>query len=243
MEQHLTRIKTTLDTLKKLIDEIESDEQKENGALSSGSIELGDLPYRVIHLVDNPYSQVIEDEESQYEALKDENERLRARLSLIESGNDANVTMRIDEAVNNAHQIEMLTQMVADYKSREEKILTSLKKTAFGFREACLLLTGYRVDALKDNIYRLQLESACGSDERLFFDIKRDGRVVLMENDYSKRFSRHISTYLRNADSYPAFLAAIILDSFEASNKVMNATQAMDISMSMDTTIIPNYRK
>lgn len=233
---HISKIKITLDALKNIIDEIESDEHNEN------EIELGDLPYRVIHLNSNPYDHIIEEEGKQFESLKKENERLKARLSLIESGNDANVTMRIDEAVNNAHQVEMLNQMVADYRSREDKILTSLKKTAFGFREACRLLTGYRVEALKDNIYRLSLESASNSEERLFFDIKRDGSVVLLENDYSKRFSRHISTYLRNADSYPAFLAAIILDSFESSNQVMNATQAMDISMSMSTTIIPNYK-
>uniref|UniRef100_A0A6G1SMU5 Mitotic spindle assembly checkpoint protein MAD1 n=1 Tax=Aceria tosichella TaxID=561515 RepID=A0A6G1SMU5_9ACAR len=239
MDQHITKIKTTLDALKNLIDDIESDKQNEND--QDFSLELGDLPYRVIHLNKNPYVNIIEQEEVHYEALQKENERLKARLSLIESGNDANVTMRIDEAVNNAHQVELLTQMVADYKSREEKILTSLKKTAFGFREACLLLTGYRVDALKDNIYRLSLEPS-NSDERLFFDIKRDGRVVLLENDYSKRFSRHINTYLKNADSYPAFLAAIILESFESSNKAVNATQAIDMSMSMSTTIIPNYR-
>jgi hypothetical protein len=149
---------------------------------------------------------------------------------MIESGNDANVTMRIDAAVNNAHQIETLTQMIADYKSREKKILATLKKTAFGFREACLLLTGFRVDAWEHNVYRLSLGSASGPEERLFFDVKRDGSISLVENDYSKRFSNHSSTYLKNADSYPAFLAAIILDSIQPPDKIMNATQAMDIS-------------
>jgi hypothetical protein len=239
MDDLTSRIKLTLDNLKDLIDQIESTKQEE-----SVQLELGDLPYRIIHLKNNPHSQQIESKEARYESLRKENDRLRARLSLIESGNDANVTMRIDEAVDNAHKIEMLTQMVADFKSREEKILTSLKKTASRFREACLLLTGYRVQALKDNIYRLSPESACGESERLIFSIKRDGSLSLLENDYSKRFSRHISTYLRNSNSsYPAFLAAIILELFESSNnKATNSTQAMDVSMSMSTTIIPNYK-
>lgn len=235
----ITEIKDKLNELKTLIEEIDSSE-KFREEKDQCHEELGDLPYKVIHLNKNPFNNCIVKEEAEYEELKRNNERLKARLSLIETGNNVDVTMRIDEAVNNAHQIEMLKQQVNDYKSREEKIVSSLRKTADDFRKACLSLIGYRVDALEDNIYRLTHRYAKSDEDRLFFEVKRDGTILLKKNAYSNHYSQYVSTYLEEADSYPAFLAAITLDMFRS--QVMNSTQSVDMSMSMSTTVLHNPR-
>lgn len=229
MEEKVNEFEATLSKLESLIGEL-----KETNTLEQDTHCLGDIPYRVIHFKNNPADEEIKAKESEYEAIKKENERLRARLSLLELGNNADVTRRIDEAVNNAHQIEVLTQKVAEYKNREEKILSSLRKTAGEFRQACYSLIGYRVDALKDNIYRLSHRDAESEDDKLFFKVERDGGIRLLRNQYSERYSRYVSTYLENADSFPAFLAAVTLDYFKSS------TQLVDMSMSMSTTIQPN---
>lgn len=222
----INQVKVTLDTLKNLVDELEVNDKKDNY--------LGELPYKVIHLNNNPIDREIKIKESEFENLKKENERLRARLELLESGNDADVTRRIDDAVNNAHQIEILSQKVVELKNREEKILSSFRKTSREFREVCYLLTGYRVDALKDNRYRLSHMYAEREEDQLFFEVSRDGNVQLLENQYTERIPELISTYLENGDSFPAFLASITLDLFKSN------TQSIDMSMTLSTTIQPN---
>lgn len=230
-----SRVREMLDELNHLVDEIELDEESE---VARRFIELGDLPYRVIHLENNPLTKCVKGERQEYEELRKDNDRLKARLSLIETGNNVDVTMRIEEAVNNAQQIERLKREVAEYKSREEKISSSLRKTASDFRQACLSLIGYRVDALKNNIYRLTHQHAANEDDKLFFEVKRDGTIVLLKNEFSQRYSQFVSTYVDRGDSLPAFLAAINLEMFKAQR--MNSTQSVDMSMSMSTTILPN---
>lgn len=199
------------DKLKSIIDLLEtSASNDENEEIERTN--PGELSHRVIHLNDNPMSMELERKKLEYAQLKSENERLKARLELLESGNDADVTARIDEVVNNAHQIQTLERKVAEYQKREEKILVSFRKTSREFREACYLLTGYRVDALKERVYRLSSMYAENEEDKLLFEIAPDGSVQLLKNQYSDRLSGYISTYLEKGDSFPAFLAAITLD-------------------------------
>lgn len=232
------RIREILSDLNQLVDDIQV---KEEAKAAQAAVELGDLPCRVIHLKENMFTNCIRNEQRDLEALRKENERLKARLSLVKMGNDTDVTMRIEEAVNNAQRIERLKREVADYKSREEKICSSLKKTASDFRQACLSLIGFRVDKLKNNIYRLTHQQAIGEDDKLYFEVKRDGNVVLQENEYSKKYPQLVSAYVEKADSVPAFLAALNLEMFKPQDA--NSTQSVDMSISMSTTILanPNY--
>lgn len=195
---------------------------------------MGELPHKVIHLKNNPFQMKMKAKERELDELKEENDRLRARLDLLESGNNADITRRIDDAVNNAQQIETLSRKVSEFQKREVKILDSFRKTSREFREVCYLLTGYRVDALKDRIYRLSNMYADSEEDKLFFEIAPDGSIQLLKNEYSDRLSEYINTYLENADSFPAFLASITLDLFKSS------TQLAPMSMCMSTTIQPN---
>lgn len=214
-------IKDQLGSVIEMLDKLEHQEQS------------GELPYNVIHLKNNPHQMVMKAKDQELADLKKENDRLRARLSLLESGNDADITRRIDDAIDNAKQIEILTGKLAEMKKREDKILDSFRKISREFREVCYLLTGYRVDALKGSIYRLSHMYAESEEDKLFFEIAPEGSIQLLKNGYSDRLSEQISLYLESADSFPAFLASITLDLFKSS------TQLTPMSMCMSTTIQP----
>lgn len=226
MSTDYLRLKEALRSLEESLDDIES-------SRDVTGVHNGDLPHQVIHLSDNPFSMEVEKEELEFQRLSKENEELKARLSFLESGCDANVTILIDEAVKNAQRIKQLEQVIADYKSREDKITSSLSKTAVEFREACYCLIGYRVDALKDNIYRLTHRFSAQQEDKLLFQVKRDGSIVVMKNDYAKRYNRYINLYIEEGDSIPAFLAAITLDLFDSQ------WQSVDMSVSMSDTVLP----
>lgn len=211
-------------------------ESLETTPISNVNSESSADKFRVIHLTDNPVDSAIKLRESEFERMRDENIRLKARLELLESGNESDVTKRIDNIMDNAQQVEALNQKLAELQNREKKILDSFRKTSREFREVCYLLTGYRMDALKDNIYRLSHMYAEHEEDKLLFEVKRDGTILLLNNEYTERLSHFISTYLENSDSFPAFLAAVTLDLFKSS------TQSVDMSISMSTTIQPNPR-
>ena len=229
----ITEVKDKLNELKMLIEDIDSSDKflEEEDQLHK---ELGDLPYKVIHLNKNPIDRALKKKQSDIEAIKRDNDKLAARLSLLEAGTSADVTRRIDDAVNSANQIELLTRKVEALKCREDKTLNSFKTISREFREVCYLLTGYRIDPLKDDIFRLSHMYAEHEEDRLFFEVKRDSTINLLKNEYTDQYTQFISTYLENADSFPAFLAAITLDLFKSSS------QSVDMSMDMCTTIVPN---
>lgn len=223
-------ISSTIELLGKL--EVEVNDAKRAGD------QLGEFPYRVMHLKNNPVRMATHSKAEELEESKKEIERLRARLELLESGNNADVTRRIDEAVNNAHQVDMLTQKVRELKQRETKILDSFRKTSREFREVCYLLTGYKIYAHREGIYRLTHMYADCKEDELLFQVSPDGVIQLLQSNYSDRLSEHISTYLQNADSFPAFLASITLDLFKSSTQL--APMSMCMSTTMSTTIKPN---
>lgn len=157
--------------------------------------------------------------------LKIENRRLRARCELLESGNNADVTRRIDDAVNQSHQVEMYTQRISEFKNREEKIIETLGKKALELRTAFFIMTGYSVYACKDIVYKVKSKYAEGKEDKLVFQLSPQGKIKLIENDYSRRFSKHISTYLADgADHFPAFLASVTLELFNNTKAVMSAS-------------------
>lgn len=194
-----------------------------------------ELPYRVIHFKNNPADKEIEAEEAEYEAIEKENERLRARLSLLEAGTGANVTSRIDEAVDNFHKIESLKQKLAEQENRNQKIARTLKESAKKYRQACKLLLGFNIEGLRDNVYRVAHQEAPNQGEKLYFKVSPDGTVNVQDNELSRKFSHHKSMYLEGGDSCPAYLAAIAMEYFKSS------TESADVTMSetMMTTMRP----
>lgn len=169
---------------------------------------LGDLPYKVIHLKENPSQFHSKTQYLEAERLKKENERLKAQLDILESGNNNDITSQIDNAVRNANLVDEITKKLDEFKRREEKILDSFRTTSRNYRRAVSSLTGIKLDLVDDEVYNLYLDDS----DFMAFKISRDGRVTLIQNDFSSKISQHLDTYLRGADSVPALMASIIME-------------------------------
>lgn len=205
---------------------------------------LGDFDQQVqadslknLSLKQDPYEERIKSSLREHEDVKQENERLKARIKLLESGNDLNVTKRIDEIVNANRKVQELTNKISEFKLREKKIFDTLKQTTREFRAACYLILGFRPEALKGCIYRLSSIYAEKESDKLLFKVSPDGKIQLLENSYTNGLKQYIITYLKQADSFPAFLAAITLDLFKSTNQV---SMSQSVSMSLSETIMPN---
>jgi len=221
----VNRLREQVDCLVNLLDKLEEGTQVNRPC---------DADYRVIHYKNNPMKTEIKAQQMEMNMLEMENKRLRAKCEMLESGNGADVTRRIDDAVNTTIQVKLLKRKISEYKQREEKILDSFRRTSRDYRKAIYLLTGYRIEALKGNIYRLTSVFAEGNEDKLLFEISPFGALKLLKNEFSRQFSEFVVTYLENADSVPAFLAAINLDLFKST------TQLSPMSMCISTTMRPS---
>ena len=212
----LEKVKSLLKELEASIKELESSQQ---------SRAIDDVPYRVIHLNQNPFDKNLTSQRDAFEALKEENKWLRARLELLELGVNADITRKIDDAVDQVSEIESLSRKAAELKTREEKIITSFDICKQRFVDVCYRATGYKIEPLHENIYRLSHAYAEGE---LFFKIE-NGIVELLGNEFTDHYSEFVRTYLEGADSFPSFLAAITLDLFRRKSMVdMSMTIMVD---------------
>lgn len=174
----------------------------------------GNDPYRVIHLKQNPLSTDIEQQIQEFKRLEDENRRLNARLELYESGSDADVTRKLDEGIKNTLEVEKLNRKLSSAEKRQQNIIEAFKKTSKEFREVCYVLTGFRIDSLKQNTYRLSHIYAESPNDILLFEWDSDRTIKLLENSYSQKLKDSVQTYLTQHDSFPAFLASLTLELF-----------------------------
>lgn len=216
LEERLSSVVEVVDQLER---ELSSRTSKKSD--NSRSRELGELSYRVIHLKNNPSSMESLAYTAQIETLRKENERLKARLDILESGTSADISRAIDTAINSSELIDRLRMKLVLAEKREENLLSSFRKSSLQFREACYLLFGWRIDALKDGIFRLSNMYAENENDNLLFEIQSDGTIQLLENEYVSQLSDYITTYLENAGSFPAFLASITLDLFKLSTQII----------------------
>lgn len=202
---------------------------------------VGALPYRVIHLKNNPSRMAIDERSADMEKLRKENVQLRARLDILQSGCDMNVTREIDAVVDNANLKHELEARFEEYKRRENKIMSSFRETSRNFRKAVSSLTGYKMDALKDGYYKLFTDAdRCDDDHSLKFKLIDEANLELIPTGLSRRYEEKYRTYVTNGDSFPAFIASTIMSEFNTNQS--NATQFEPVSMCLSETIMPNSR-
>lgn len=220
------QIKSNLKEVIRLFDELQLNQSEDDN-------------YRIIHYKNNPMELACQARLREYNKLKADNEKLRVRLQLLEAGSEADVTRRIDEAGDRSSQIIALSRKVEELQVREEKLLTSFSRMGREFREVFYLLSGLKVNALKDGIYEIANMYAESEADKLFLQLSPDGTTQLLQNEYSDKLTDYIEIYLQRADSFPAFLAALTLDLF---NSTAGDNKDTDLSVDMmETTVRQRY--
>lgn len=236
----VSQLEQELKSLESLLEEFKISTAVASNQSESKFVELGELEHRVVHFKQNPSKTYLKTKQTEIDRLKKENSRLRARLALLESGSNADVTIAISSAIHDTDRIVKLKRLLDIARAQEQTILDGFRKDSLSYKEFCYLLTGWRIDALKDGIFRLTHMYAESENDVLIFEISSDqSQCQLLETEYSNRLSSQIETYLVESDSFPAFLAAITLDLFK-STTLAQRNETMSMSMSMSTTILPN---
>ena len=97
---------------------------------------------------------------------------------------------------------------------RNQRFVEAFRKTSSDFREVCYQLTGYRIDGLEHQRYRLSPVYAENANDYLLFQRTEAGECLLLETEFSSQLQEFIDLHLATQNSIPVFLAAVITDLF-----------------------------
>merc|ERR1719273_1665260 len=113
-------------------------------------------------------------------------------------------------------EMKDLKEQIKSKELQRQRLVEAFTKTSKKFREVCCQLTGYRIDGLSNNQYRLtpNLADNPSPDDNLLFRLEEAGELSLLDTPFSEQLGELIELHLRRQKSIPVFLAAIIMDIF-----------------------------
>jgi len=168
----------------------------------------------------NPSSIAKQQRGEELEKLRKENDSLRRRLQLLEEGGcspeDVSVLSKLSPEAGPSvvKQVEDFKAQLSSAEMKNQRLKEVFKKKIQEFREACYALTGFKIDVIRDNQYRLQSMYAERSTDDLLFESSSKGEMMLLATDFSSQLADQIETYLSRYNSIPAFLSSITLELF-----------------------------
>lgn len=107
-----------------------------------------------------------------------------------------------------------ITELKQTHDIKIARLKDAFKASSQEFRQACYQLFAWRVDRIKEGMYKLSSQYAESPNDFLFFQIDNSG-VNLLETPYSATLSNLIERYLKIQHSVPMFLNALQSELFE----------------------------
>ncbi|RWS04299.1 mitotic spindle assembly checkpoint protein MAD1-like protein [Dinothrombium tinctorium] len=214
LRERIADLESTLQEYRSLIQPLESGMTKE----------ISDEPKRKKLKEDNENVENSDSLESQAKNKEEhlevieENKRLKLLLKQLES----KVNSKGEEKVKSEEEVKELKQQLNIAEKKRVHIMEAFKKTSKEFREVVYILTGYRIDALKQKIYRLSHVYAESQNDVLLFELENNGNMKLQNNEYSEKLAPLINNYINKYDSFPAFLSALTMDLFQKQTHIQN---------------------
>ncbi|XP_042150578.1 mitotic spindle assembly checkpoint protein MAD1 [Ixodes scapularis] len=194
-------------------------ENSENGGASG---------LRIVHFVENPLEVAFRERLESVSRLEEENDRLRARVKVLEEfGCSQDVTAQVQLRLDQDGSLpdrKSLQDQLASAEAKNRRLVAAFRRTSQDFRQGCYLLTGYRVDVVKEGHYKLTHVYANSPDDYLLFQ-NGESSMNVLETDYLKRLSSLAEEYLAKHDSVPAFLSALTLELFAQRSTAQAATR------------------
>merc|ERR1712150_444225 len=122
--------------------------------------------------------------------------------------------MGMDENIS-SQEVQELKEQLKSKDLQRQRLIEAFTNTSKKFREVCCQLTGYRIDGLQNNQYRLTPQLADNpTDDNLLFRLEEGGELSMLDTQFSSQLRDLIDLHLIRQNSIPVFLAAVIMDLF-----------------------------
>ena len=201
---------------------LEEKNEKLESELERRSIkgDFNPMDTKVIHFTNNPTALAIEKRAAQMSELTSENIALKARVQLLEQGQTTDLTMMVGAKVeeSEAEQVKALKDELEKADVKKKRLMEAFKKTSQDFREVVYHLTGYRIDVLQENKYRMLPLYAESQDDSLLFQKSKSGEIQMLESEFSLELGELMEEHLERNNSIPMFLAGLIMQLYYKQN-------------------------
>ena len=179
---------------------------------------------KVLHFSNNPFASAVDKRSRERTELLNENSALKARIQLLEEGQTKDLTMMVGARVEEGEgqKIKDLNEELEKAQKKEKRLMEAFMKTSQDFREVVFQLTGYRIDGLQDNRYRLRPQYAQNQQDSFLFDKAEDGQICMLESEFSLEMGDLMQEHLERNNSIPMFLAAVIMKLFDNQHQVID---------------------
>ena len=219
-EEELLKVKAAMSELENRLNTVMT--EKENLELElerraiQGDYNPGDT--KVLHFKNNPLQQASEEHSTNVARLQSENESLKTRIKLLEEGQSKDLTLLVGQKMEenvSSQEVQELREQLNSKDLQKKRIVEEFTKTSKRFREVCCQLTGYRIDGLQNNQYRLTPQiTENPNDDNLLFRLEPGGELSMLDTPFSSQLTDLIELHLIRQNSIPVFLAAVIMDHF-----------------------------
>lgn len=173
---------------------------------------------KVLHFKNNPMQQASEEHAKSLNKLEGENESLKTRIKLLEDGQSKDLTLLVGHKMEenaSSQEVQELREQLKSKDLQRQRLLEAFTNTSKSFREVCCQLTGYRIDGLQNNQYRLTPQLADNpNDDNLLFRLEEGGELSMLDTPFSGQLTDLIDLHLIRQHSIPIFLAGVIMDLF-----------------------------
>ncbi|XP_054848856.1 mitotic spindle assembly checkpoint protein MAD1 isoform X1 [Eublepharis macularius] len=171
---------------------------------------------KVLHLSVNPASLAKQQRLEEQAHLREECERLREMVRVLERGGSLPETSEGAASLQSPQEIADLKKQLESAELKNQRLKEVFRTKIQEFRKACYSLTGYQIDMTCENQYRLTSVYAEHREDCLIFkDSRSCGRKMqLLETEFSQTVRDLIDLHLHHQDSIPVFLSAVTLELF-----------------------------
>jgi len=219
-DEELSKMKTAMSELENRLQIVMAEKESLELELERRAIQGDYNPTdtKVLHFKNNPLQQASEEHSTNVVKLQSENESLKTRIKLLEEGQSKDLTLLVGQKMEenvSSQEVQELREQLNSKDLQKKRIVEEFTKTSKRFREVCCQLTGYRIDGLQNNQYRLTPQiTENPNDDNLLFRLEPGGELSMLDTPFSSQLTDLIELHLIRQNSIPVFLAAVIMDHF-----------------------------
>lgn len=214
--------------LSKLLEKTEAECALMQSKLGRGEYNVRDT--KVLHFRFNPEAEAMKQKKLDKEGadtrqLRADNEKLKARVAELELNTSSRagggLSVDLAELTELKAQLAKSTseaRQLQEKAKHAERLKSMFTLKATEFREACFLLTGYKIE-MKPGEYKLRSMYSDSENDVLMFR-KTDDGLQLLDTDFARKLDDDVVAVLKRFGSIPAFTATITTELFQKVTRV-----------------------
>jgi len=136
----------------------------------------------------------------------------RKRAEMLEDAQRNQIALR-SEVEKWKIEADKMKKEAEEGSTRMERLKTVFRKRVSEFREACYCMTGFKIELIDGDKYRLRPMYA-GSEEEVVIIQFKNGNLTVLATDFVQSLDEETRALLGRFHSVPAFLSQITLDLF-----------------------------